>query len=57
MVPREIASVLFAIWLVLVLLGKGGFVHLILFTAVGVALVDLMAVYRARMTMTDAGKL
>jgi hypothetical protein len=54
MIPRIAATILFAIWLVLVALGKGGFVHLLLLAAIGVATVDAVAVYRSRMTVTDA---
>ena len=56
MFPRILSTVLFAIWLVLVLGGKGGFVHLLLLTAIGVALVDLAAIYRSRMTITDTDR-
>ncbi len=47
---RLIATILFGIWLVLVFLGKGGFVHLLLFNAIGVASVEVMTVLRSRMT-------
>lgn len=56
MVQRIAATVLIAIWLVLVLLGKGGFVHLILLTALGIASVNAVATYRARMTVTSADR-
>jgi hypothetical protein len=51
MVPRIISAIIFAIWLVLVVLGKGGFVHLLLLGSLGVAAVDAVAVYRSRMTI------
>jgi len=38
------------LWLLLVLLGKGGFIHLLLLSAIGVAFVDLIGVYRSRIT-------
>ena len=47
---RVIAGGLFLIWLALVLLGKGGFVHLLLLNAIGVASVEVMTIYRARVT-------
>lgn len=47
---RLLAGVLFGIWLVLVLLGKSGFVHLLLLGAIGVAVVEIMTVFRTRMT-------
>jgi hypothetical protein len=56
MVQRIAAAILVAIWLLLVLLGKGGFVHLILLTALGIASVNAVATYRARMTVTPADK-
>ena len=56
MVQRIAAAILIAIWLVLVLLGKGGFVHLILLTALGIASVNAVATYRARMRVTSADK-
>lgn len=38
------------IWLVLVLLGKGGFVHILLLNGLGVAAVEALTMYRTRMT-------
>ena len=46
---RVLAAILFMVWLTLVLLGKGGFVHLLLFNAIGVASVEVMTVIRAKM--------
>lgn len=42
-----IAAVLFAVWLVQVLRGKGGFVHILILCAVAVALVQWAAERRA----------
>ena len=47
---RLITGILWAIWLVLVLAGKGGFVHLLLLSGIGVAAVELVTVYRTRLT-------
>jgi hypothetical protein len=47
---KIIAAVLLGIWLVLVLLGKGGFVHLLLLNGIGVAAVEAMTIYRTRMS-------
>ena len=47
---RILSGVLLVIWIVLVLLGKGGFVHLLLLSAIGIAVVEMMVVYRSRMT-------
>jgi len=45
-----ITAILLVTWLVLVFLGKGGFVHLFLLSALGVGFVDAVGVYRSRMT-------
>ncbi len=50
MILRLIAGILLAVWLVLVLLGKGGFVHLLLLNSIGIAVVELVTVLRTRMT-------
>ena len=50
MTLRIIAGILVAIWLLLVLLGRGGFFHLLLLSAIGVAFVDAVGVYRSKMT-------
>ncbi|MFN0278913.1 MAG: hypothetical protein ACKVRN_09950 [Pyrinomonadaceae bacterium] len=47
---RLITATLLGIWLVLIVLGKGGFIHLLLLSAMGIAFVDVVAVYRSRMT-------
>ena len=49
LVLKIIAAILFVIWLGLVLLGKGGFVHVLLLNAVGVAAVEAVTMYRTRM--------
>ncbi len=56
MVTRAIAAVLFILWLILVIMAKGGFVHLLLVSAVCVGVVDAIAVLRARMTMREEDK-
>ena len=43
-----IALTLFALWLLGVLLGNGGFIHILLLCAVAVAVVQWMAEHRAR---------
>ncbi len=42
-----IALTLFVVWLLGVLLGKGGFIHILLLCAVSVAVVQWMAEHRA----------
>jgi hypothetical protein len=46
---RIIAAALFLIWLALVLMGKGGFVHLLFFNALGVAFIEALRVYRTNL--------
>lgn len=46
---KIVAALLFGTWLVLVLLGKGGFVHIILLNSLGVAAIDIVTAYRTRM--------
>ena len=50
---RLIAVAILAIWAVLVLMGKGGFVHLLLLNGLGVAAVLLMIELRKRQTVDD----
>jgi hypothetical protein len=45
-----ITGILFAVWLALVILGKGGFIHLFLLSAIGVGFVDIVGLYRTRVT-------
>jgi hypothetical protein len=45
---RIIAGIILSIWLLLVLLGKGSFVHLLLLSGIGIASVDLMCLVRRR---------
>ena len=49
-VLRLIAALLIGIWILLLCLGKSGFIHLFLLSAIGVAFVDAVGVYRSRMT-------
>ena len=39
---------LFAVWIVLMLMGKGGFVHLLFLNGVSVLMIDLVARHRSR---------
>lgn len=50
MLLRIISAILFLSWLVLVIVGKGGFVHLLLLNSIGLAVVEAAAAYRSRMT-------
>jgi hypothetical protein len=46
---RLVSGVLLGTWLVLVLLGKGGFVHLLLLNFLGIAVTEFVAEYRSRL--------
>lgn len=39
---------LFAAWILLILMGKGGFIHLLFLNGVSVLMIDLVARYRSR---------
>jgi len=41
-------GILLGLWLVFVLLGRGGFIHLLLLVGVSVLAIDIVAMYRAR---------
>ncbi|MGI8468126.1 MAG: hypothetical protein ACR2N3_06715 [Pyrinomonadaceae bacterium] len=48
MLLRIVAGILLGIWLLLVLIGKDGFIHLLLLSGIGVAVVELVCIYRRR---------
>jgi len=57
MVVRIVSAVLFLLWLVLVfVVGKAGLVHLLMIAAVCTASIDIVAVYRSRMTGNEANR-
>jgi hypothetical protein len=43
-----IAAGLFLVWSILLLMGKGGLVHILILNAIAIAVVKFMAVRRAR---------
>ena len=45
---RILAGILLGSWLIFVLMGRGGFIHLLLLNGVSVLAIDLVARYRAR---------
>ena len=47
---RILSATLLGIWLVLVLMGKGGFVHLLLLIGIVTWIIDAVSLYRAKMT-------
>ena len=48
----KVAGAILILWLVLVLVGKGGFVHLLLLNALGLIIVDLTSLYRRDLPTT-----
>jgi hypothetical protein len=50
---KIIAGSIFMVWLALVIAGKGGFVHLLLFNALGVAFVEVLRMYRTNLHVRD----
>ena len=49
-----LAVILLVIWAVLLLLGKGGFIHLLILNAVGLLMVEIVTICRTRMIETNA---
>jgi hypothetical protein len=41
------------VWLFLVLIGKGGFIHLLLLNGISIMMVDLVSSYRARNALAN----
>lgn len=54
MILRLVAAALIGIWLVLVLLGKSGFVHVLLLIGLGVAFVHGLSLLRSRTPADEA---
>ena len=52
---KILAGILLGLWLVFVLMGRGGFIHLLLLCGLSVAAIDLVAVYRSRHARHSAG--
>lgn len=46
---RLIAVVLFAVWLLLLLLGKGGYIHLLLLGSASLVFTEVVTEFRTRM--------
>jgi len=49
MVLQILAYALMALWLLLVVLGKGGFTHVLLLIGVVIWIIDAASIYRSRM--------
>ncbi|MEO6590427.1 MAG: hypothetical protein ABIP06_14100 [Pyrinomonadaceae bacterium] len=49
MLLRIITGICLVVWILLALLGKGGFVHILLLVAAGVATVEILRIYRSNM--------
>ena len=54
MIARIISSTLIALWALLFLMGKGGFVHLLLLSGICIGTVELTAVYRSTLKVATA---
>ncbi|HJS50850.1 MAG TPA: hypothetical protein VJ781_03035 [Pyrinomonadaceae bacterium] len=48
-------GILLGLWLVFVLMGRGGFIHLLLLCGISVLMIDLVSMYRARGVRIEAG--
>ncbi len=51
---RTVALILLAIWLLLVLLGKSGFIHLMLLSGIVIIIIDFVERYRSREVIADS---
>jgi hypothetical protein len=49
MLLRVAAAIILAIWAVLLLAGKKGFIHLLLLNGLGLLFTDALVIYRTRM--------
>lgn len=47
---KIIIALIFGLWILLVLFGKGGFVHILLLVSGGVSVVEILRIYRSRLT-------
>ena len=62
MALKILAGILLGTWLIFVLMGRGGFIHLLLLNGISVLAIDLVSMYRARnvvfetRTVTDTQK-
>ncbi len=53
MLLKTIAAILLVIWLVLVLLGKGGFVHILLICGIAIAVSEIVRMYRTQVKVRE----
>ena len=52
---KILAGILLGLWLVFVLMGRGGFIHLLLLCGVSVLMIDLVSMFRSRSVRVEAG--
>jgi len=45
---KILAGILLGLWLIFVLMGRGGFIHLLLLNGLSTLAIDLVSMYRAR---------
>ena len=50
---KILAGILLGTWFVLVLMGRGGFIHLLLLNGISVVAIDLVSMYRARNVVSE----
>ncbi|MGI8668898.1 MAG: lmo0937 family membrane protein [Aridibacter sp.] len=50
MIPKIITGILLGVWLLLVLLGKGGFIHILLIVGISNVVILLTKEYRRSLT-------
>jgi hypothetical protein len=52
-VIKILAGILLGIWFLLYLLGKGGFIHILLLVGISVTVIELVAIYRQRLKVRE----
>jgi hypothetical protein len=52
---RILWGTLLGLWLILVIIGKGGFIHLLLLNGISVLMIDVVAKYRAGKFRQESG--
>jgi hypothetical protein len=52
---KVIIALTFGLWILFFLLGKGGFIHIFLLVSVGTSVVEILRIYRRRLT-ENAGR-
>lgn len=53
---KLIAGTLLGLWLIFVLMGRGGFVHMLLLFGISTVAIDMVSMYRARNVRRDSNE-